>query len=356
MIVNFYFGWDQASAWLGSSPGRMQDMVIVADSLGAERTKVVAAHIARTFSVVFLTPVVLMIQNRFLKVQKNFSNKKVRQKNEEELMMTRALNFLEIPTRSVKPRTQGLTIVRDHNIGWHAAVDMVESVGSVIDYVKMRHITVCVTPLEENNLTIRKMKLYRENDMEVFPGGIVFENAYIQNKVEQTFEILLKMGFTAVECSENIIDINLENKIKAVKMAKKAGLKVLFEVGDKYPEGPLDVDMCVKECQALIDAGADLVIVEKSLLETSLGKAGEHSDTYRIKELVERVGLQYLTFEAESKLHQGWLFNTFGPDVNIGPNLHPDEIAKMDATRLTWSREGGYTWMIEKAKAAGCLG
>jgi phosphosulfolactate synthase len=268
--------------------------------------------------------------------------------------MERALSFLEIPTRSVKPRKQGLTIVRDHNIGWNCAVDMVESVGPVIDYVKMRHITVCVTPLDENNLTMRKIKLYRQNDMEVFPGGIVFENAYVQNKVGQYFETLIKMGFSAVECSENIIQIDLANKLKVVKMAKAAGLKVLFEVGEKYPEGPLDVDLCAGECHALIDVGTDLVIVEKSLLETSLGKEGEHPDAYRIKQLVDKVGLQYLTFEAEAKGHQGWLFNTFGPDVNVGPNLHPDDIAKMDATRLTWSREGGYTWLIDKAKAAGC--
>jgi len=269
--------------------------------------------------------------------------------------MSRVFDFLEVPTRSVKPRTQGLTIVRDHNIGWNCAVDMVEAVGNVIDYVKMRHITVCNISTEYNDLTLRKIRLYRANDMDVFPGGIVFENAYCQNKVERTFETLKAMGFSAVECSENIIDIKLPDKIKAVKQAKAAGLKVLFEVGDKYPVGPLDVDMCADECHALIDAGADLVIVEKSLLETSLGKAGEHPDAYRIKELVEKVGLRYLTFEAEAKGHQGWLFNTFGPDVNVGPNLHPDDIAKLDATRLTWSREGGYTWLVNKAREAGCL-
>ena len=42
-------------------------------------------------------------------------------------MSDRALSFLEVPTRSVKPRTKGLTIARDHNIGYNAAVDMVES-------------------------------------------------------------------------------------------------------------------------------------------------------------------------------------------------------------------------------------
>lgn len=271
-------------------------------------------------------------------------------------MSERALNFLEVPTRSVKPRTKGLTIARDHNIGYNAAVDMVESVGYAVDYIKIRHITVCNAPLDPNDLTIRKIKLYRENDIEVFPGGIVFENAYVQGKVKETFETLVKMGFSAVEISENIIDFPMEEKIKCIKLAKEAGLKVLFEVGDKYPVGPLDYEYCANECHQLIDAGADLIIVEKSLLETSLGHHGEHPDAYRITELINRVGLEYLTFEAEAKPHQGWLFNTFGPDVNVGPNLHPDSIAMLDATRLTWSREGGYTWLINKAREAGCLG
>lgn len=271
-------------------------------------------------------------------------------------MKERALNFLEVPTRSVKPRTKGITIVRDHNFGWNAAVDMIESVGNVVDYVKVRHITVCNMAIDENDLTYRKIKLYREHNIDVFPGGIVFENAYVQGKVKETFEMLVKMGFTAVEISENIIDFPMEEKIAYTKLAKQIGLKVLFEVGDKYPEGPLDYEYCAKECHELINAGADLIIVEKSLLETSLGDHGEHPDAYRIKELVSRVGLEYLTFEAEAKPHQGWLFNTFGPDVNVGPNLHYDTIAMLDATRLTWSREGGYTWLINKAREAGCLG
>ena len=84
-------------------------------------------------------------------------------------MSDRALSFLEVPTRSVKPRTKGLTIARDHNIGYNAAVDMVESVGYAVDYIKIRHITVCNAPLDPNDLTMRKIKLYRENNIDVFP-------------------------------------------------------------------------------------------------------------------------------------------------------------------------------------------
>jgi phosphosulfolactate synthase (CoM biosynthesis protein A) len=106
--------------------------------------------------------------------------------------------------------------------------------------------------------------------------------------------------------------------------------------------------MAEKDIKALLNEGVDLIILEKALIEISLGERGEHPDNYRIKELVDRIGLEPIVFEAESVKHQGWLFNTFGPDVNIGPNLEPIYIAKLEATRRTLSREGGYTWMVER--------
>jgi phosphosulfolactate synthase (CoM biosynthesis protein A) len=159
------------------------------------------------------------------------------------------------------------------------------------------------------------------------------------------------MGFTAVEISENIIEMELKEKLNYTKMAKNRGLKVLFELGDKYPEGPLDVDMAARDIKELLNQGADLIILEKSLIELSLGQKGESKENYRLKELVAKVGLEPIVFEAEAVAHQAWLFNIFGPDVNIGPNLEPEYIAKLEATRRTLSREGGYTWMVDKIKA-----
>jgi len=266
-------------------------------------------------------------------------------------METRALEFIEIPTRSTKPRTKGLTLARDYEIGYYEALDWMESVGQFIDYIKIRHLFTLIAPLDKNHLTMKKIQLYRDNDVDVNPGGIVFEMAVLSNKVAECFATLVDMGFSAVEISENIIDMKLDEKLKYTKMAKDRGLKVLFELGDKYPEGPLDVDMAARDIKELMNQGADLIILEKSLIELSLGQKGESPENFRIKELVAKVGLEPIVFEAETVAHQAWLFNTFGPDVNIGPNLEPIYIAKLEATRRTLSREGGYTWMVEKLKA-----
>ena len=44
------------------------------------------------------------------------------------------------------------------------------------------------------------------------------------------------------------------------------------------------------------------------------------------------------------------LLKKFGADVNLGPNLDIPIIRKLEATRCTLSREGGYTTLIDRLK------
>ena len=265
-------------------------------------------------------------------------------------MTERALHFLEIPTRGGKPRQSGFTLARDYGIGFHEAEDWMESVGGFIDYVKMRHVFTLTASLDPADLMLRKIKLYTENQVEVNPGGIVYELAFLQGQVDHTFETLRQMGFTAVECSENIVPLTLEDKVAAVRSAKKNGLKVLFEVGEKYPDGPIDVEMASRDITTLLAQDCDLVIIERSLIEQSLGVKGEKKEAARLEELARNVPVDKIVWEAEAIPHQAWLIKTFGADVNLGPNLEPNYIAKLEATRLSFSREGGYTWLAGKIK------
>jgi len=274
------------------------------------------------------------------------------------LAKANALSFIKIPQRSNKPRKSGLTIARDCGIGYSMAQDVMETVGQYIDFIKMRHFFTLTAPIDPDHVFMRKIKLYRDHDIDVFPGGIVFELSWLQDKVEETFLNLTQLGFSAVECSENIIDINMEEKAQVIKKAKSFGLKVLFEVGEKYPDDePLDVDLCAEEMKQLLDAGADLIILERAQSDILLGEKGERPEAKRLIELVGKVGLKHITFEAEKPDHQVWLVKTFGPEVNIGPNIDPDYVAKFEPIRRTLNREIGYTWVKElKAKKKCCIG
>lgn len=267
-------------------------------------------------------------------------------------MEQRALHFIDIPTRSIKPRNSGLTLARDYGIGYDEAAGWIEAVGAFIDYVKMRHIWVLLMTESETDLVRRKMQLYRGQSIDVFPGGIVFELAVISGAVERTFATLARLGFTAVELSENIVPLSLDEKLDHLKRAKAAGLKVLFEIGEKYPTDSFDVDVAAREIDALRNAGCDLLILEKSQLDLCLGPGADRPEAERLVQLVKRVGAEQLVFEAEAPAHQVWLLDHFGPEVNLGPNLDPPVIAKLEATRRTLSREGGYGFVSSKLKTA----
>lgn len=262
--------------------------------------------------------------------------------------MQRALSFLEIPTRSEKPRKKGLTLARDYGIGYHEALDWMEAAGPFIDYIKMRHLFTLLMAEDENDLMMRKIRLYRRHQVEVNPGGIVFEMAFVQNKVPMTFETLARLGFSAVELSENIVPLDLDDKISAIRLAKRHGLKVMFEIGEKYPAGPMDVDRATRDITTMFDNDCDLVVIERSLIEQSLGQRGERPEAKRLEQLVRNVGSDRLVWEAEAVPHQAWLIRSFGPDVNLGPNLEPNYINKLEATRRTLSREGGYDWLARQ--------
>jgi phosphosulfolactate synthase len=260
----------------------------------------------------------------------------------------RALHFIDIPERSKKPRRVGLTLARDLGVGYELAASYVEAVGEFMDYIKIRHLYTLLMTDSENDLTRRKIKLYRQHDIEVNPGGIVFEMAYLSRAVERTFETLARLGFTAVEISENMIPLTHEQKIEAIRQAKAQGLKVLFEVGEKYPSEALDVDFAARDMLGMIDVGCDLLILEKSQIELCLGQKGEKPQAALLVELAKRVGLEKIVFEAEATPHQVWLFKTFGPDVNMGPNIDMDQVIKFEPTRRTLSREGGYGYLSDR--------
>jgi membrane AbrB-like protein len=53
------FKWDSATAWLSASPGRMSDMIILSQSLGAKSDWVAGTHVVRMILVIILTPLIM---------------------------------------------------------------------------------------------------------------------------------------------------------------------------------------------------------------------------------------------------------------------------------------------------------
>lgn len=249
------------------------------------------------------------------------------------------LSFLELPQRARKPRQTGLTLVRDYGLGIFAARDLVQSVGEYIDFIKFRNV---LSALESDELVRAKVDLFRSAQIEVLTGGILFEVAVLRNRVDRLWPAVTSLGFSAIEISDNIITLSVEEKKNYVRQASAAGLKVIFEFGKKYPTAPLVVDEAVSEIESILEVGADMAIIERSELDLLLGEAADRPEQERLIQLIQRVGMKHLVLEAETIPHMVWCIRNFGADVNMGPNIEPERVARIEPMRRGLAREIGY--------------
>ena len=72
------------------------------------------------------------------------------------------------------------------------------------------------------------------------------------------------LDFGGVEVSEDSIDLGPRDRVNAIKHALAVGLVVFTELGKKFPDRPLDAEEAIEMADRDFDAGAYLVVVEKS--------------------------------------------------------------------------------------------
>lgn len=263
--------------------------------------------------------------------------------------MPGSLDFLNVPQRSVKPRDVGLTLTRDQGFSPAQVDDLMGAFGQFVDYAKIKQFELFYQPTD---FTRRKIANYRKHAVKTFCGGTVVEAAIIRNEVDRTLRTLKDIGLEAIELSDNIVDLDLKAKVELSKRAVGAGFEVLFEYGKKYDEDPIDVSTAVREIEALLKAGSKRIILERSQLDATLGPKGELPTAGRMRELVDRLGMSVLVFEAETAPHMLYLLRTFGPDVNLGPNISAEYVASnLEPARCGLGRAEGYSF-FERLRAS----
>ena len=110
---------------------------------------------------------------------------------------------------------------------------------------------------------------------------------------------------------------------------------VLSEIGYKSTtkSDQMTSNDWVQSCQMSIDYGADLVVIEARESGTAgiVDKNGEIKDQ-TIKELIQKVGLKRILFEAPTKQLQTFLINNYGSSVNLG-NISIQSVLPLVALR-----------------------
>jgi phosphosulfolactate synthase len=252
-----------------------------------------------------------------------------------------AFDFLARPQRSRKPRRLGLTVVSDKARSVEDTRSIIETLGDIIDHVKLPD-HVGIMWRYPPDWIRRKNALYAAAGIDSLPGGIPFEVAAVQGKVPQFMQRVAELGFRGVEVSEDSIDTRPSDRIAAIKCGTRAGLKVFTELGKKFPEKPLDATEAIEMARRDLDAGAYLVVIEKSDVELVIKN---RSDT--IHRLLRGVGPEKLIIECGPGSNKfdiaKWLISEFGSDVNL-ENIDIEDGYIIEAMRHGLNRAVDYSY------------
>jgi len=236
--------------------------------------------------------------------------------------------FLDVPARSPKPRTSGLTHVIDKGLNLREIEGLFDTAGEYVDVVKLGWGTSYVT----NNLE-KKIALYRSFDTPVVCGGTLFEAAVARDRLDEYRRWLAENRLSHVEVSDGTIDLPHERKLELIADLAR-DFTVLSEVGSKDEETVFAPYQWVEWMRDELDAGAWKVITE--------GREGGTAGIFRptgemrtglIDEIVHAIDVSDIIFEAPTKASQAWFVRQFGPEVNLG-NIPPEEVIPLETLRL----------------------
>ena len=239
---------------------------------------------------------------------------------------------MPVAGRSPKPRTSGLTMVIDKNVGPRQLDDLLEIASDYIDVIKL---TFGTSAFYDKTLLRKKNQKITERGIEVMPGGTFLEVAVWQGVIDEYLDRAKKLGFSAIEVSDGTIDIGLRTRAEVIKRSIDRGFKVITEVGKKDPHDVLPISLTHRLIRKDVENGAFKVIIEAREAGKGVGIFDQEGRT-RVDEMENIIAgvpdPSVLIWEAPLKNQQQDLILRFGPNVNLG-NIPPEEILALEALR-----------------------
>jgi phosphosulfolactate synthase len=228
---------------------------------------------------------------------------------------------------------EGITMMLDKGMGPNMVEDFLEISGAYVDLAKLGWGT---SAIHERELIKYKIDTYLSNDIIPYPGGTLFELAYLHGKFHEFLTEADELGFKAIEISDGTVDIDPVERSRIIHEVKEAGFIALTEVGKKDPKKDhifTALDR-VKLVKLDLEAGADKVIIEAREGGKDLGIYNNKGDVkeYDLQVLADNLDVKNLIWEAPQKNQQAYLILKFGPNVNLG-NISPDEITALETMR-----------------------
>ena len=234
--------------------------------------------------------------------------------------------FLDLPERTVKPRSAGVTHVLDKGLTVYGLDGLLGAAGAYIDFLKLGWGTAYVS----EDVTA-KIAHCRAAGVRVCLGGTLFEIAWARDRLDEYAEWAHWLGVPCLEVSNGAVPLEADEKRRLIAELS-AQFEILAEVGSKQP-GPVDARAWCDEMLRDLDAGASWVVAEGR--ESGTVGLYEHDGAVRV-ELVETIAaavpVERVIFEAPQKSQQAVLIGLLGPNVGLG-NIAPDEALSVETLR-----------------------
>lgn len=225
------------------------------------------------------------------------------------------------------------TMVIDKGLGAAHVEDMLKVNGNYFNFIKYGWGT---SILCDDKIVQQKNEIYASYSIKSYTGGTLFELANKQDKIDEYFDEIDRLGFTAIEISDGSTVIPEEDRNDLIKKAKSLGYYTLSEIGKKNPEKDHEysIDKRIELIEKDIESGSDMVIIEGRESGKNIGiydeKGNVKSDD--LNKISKNVDQNKIMWEAPNKNQQIELILTIGNEVNIG-NVSPDEIISLETLR-----------------------
>lgn len=240
------------------------------------------------------------------------------------------MNFTlkNLPERTHKPRSYGLTMVMDKGMGLDEVKNFLSVAAPYVDMVKLGFGTAYVT----QNLR-EKIDIYRSFDVPVYFGGTLFEAFLIRNQFEDYLQVIKDYGLKLVEVSDGSIVIPHAEKCGYIeKLAQH--VTVLSEVGSKDAAHIMAPYKWIELMKAELEAGSAYVIAEAR----EAGNVGIYRGSGEVREglvqeILTQIPSERIIWEAPQKAQQVYFLELLGANVNLG-NLAPAEVIPLESMRV----------------------
>jgi len=250
-----------------------------------------------------------------------------------------------LPSRPVKPRNNGLTMMMDKGLSVRQVEDFISVSASYTDLIKLGFGTSLISP----NLK-EKIKLYQAANLKVYLGGTLFEAFLVRGMVDKYVALAEDLELDTIEVSDGCVVMDHGKKCKLIsEMAKK--FTVLSEVGSKEAGILIHPQRWKSMMVAELDAGSWKVIAEaRESGNVGIYRPNGTAHVSLVNKILDRVPAESILWEAPQKSQQVWFIKQIGANVNLG-NIGYDEVIPLETLRQGVRGDTFFTFLPDEVKA-----